>query len=149
MRLHSLRIALAFVAALGMLVASGSWPALGARGETLIVPFVNGPAGVTTAGTYLGVVAITVSGFGQAAGTQHSDAFYIFTDGFGNPRTPEHINDFGLWINDQPVEHYVGVLPYRGDHTYRFAIKSLAQVRRLQVPAVQLNIAEQQINVAS
>jgi hypothetical protein len=29
------------------------------------------------------------------------------------------------------------------------AIRTLAQVRRLQVPAVQVNIAEQQLNVAA
>jgi hypothetical protein len=31
---------------------------------------------------------------------------------------------------------------------YLSAIRTLAQVRRLQVPAVQINVAEQQLNVA-
>jgi hypothetical protein len=47
--------------------------------ENLADPFVNGPAGVTTANTYSGLVWIDVTGVGQAAGTQYSDAFYVCT----------------------------------------------------------------------
>jgi hypothetical protein len=37
--------------------------------ENLADPFVNGPAGVTTANTYSGLVWIDVTGVGQAAGS--------------------------------------------------------------------------------
>lgn len=95
--------------------------------EVLTVPFVNGPAGVETTKKYKGYIEIEVSGFGQAASTQLSDAFYIFTDELGNPREPEHIDDFGLYINDLPVDSYVGLLSYRESHVYRFTIYTTEQ----------------------
>ena len=97
-----------------------------AAGETLTVPFSLGTTGVTTSQTYSGPVTITVSGFGQAASTQNSDAFYIFTDDWGQPVPPFHVADyynFGLWINGGPVDNWVSPIPpYRADHTYSFAI---------------------------
>jgi uncharacterized repeat protein (TIGR01451 family) len=98
-------------------------PSIAAAQETVTAPFVNGPNGATTTNTYSGSVSIKVSGFGQAAESKYSDAFYIFTDNSGNPITPEHHFDFGLCINNQPVENYLATIPpFRTDHTYQFAI---------------------------
>jgi hypothetical protein len=91
--------------------------------ETLTIPFVNGQNGATTTNSYIGSVTITISGYGQEAGTKYSDAFYLFTDDAGNPVTPYHLYGFGLWINYQPVENYVTAIPsYSSDHTYQFKI---------------------------
>jgi hypothetical protein len=97
--------------------------AFAATKETLTAPFVNGPNGATTTDSYIGSVSIRVAGHGQAAETAYSDAFYVFTDGSGNPITPEHHRDFGLCINDEPVENYLETIPsYRSNHTYQFTI---------------------------
>ena len=56
--------------------------------ERLTAPFVRGQDGVTTANSYTGHVTIDVWNYGQAAGTNYSDAFYIFTDSAGNPIPP-------------------------------------------------------------
>lgn len=93
-------------------------------GETLTVPFVEGPAGVVTTKYYTGLSTIQVSGYGQAAGSAYSDAFYIFTDGAGNPISPNHLDPFGLYINSQPADAYVQVPPYQADHTYTFVIRA-------------------------
>ena len=90
--------------------------------DIINVPFANGPNGATTANTYTSNVTITVSGHGHASQSAESDAFYIYTDNSGNPITPEHHFDFGLCINQKPVENYVTVPPYRNDHTYQFTI---------------------------
>ena len=90
--------------------------------ETLTAPFVKGQNGATTTRRYAGHIGLSVSGFGQAAGTKDSDAFYIFTDDAGNPVTPYHLADFGLCINHQSVDAYVALPAYRNDHTYRFTI---------------------------
>ena len=92
--------------------------------DIINVPFANGPNGATTANTYTGNVTITVSGHGHASQSAESDAFYIYTDNSGNPITPEHHFDFGLCINQKPVENYVAVSPYRDDHTYQFTISA-------------------------
>ena len=113
----SLTLALSFAAfpsAAARVLAEGK--------ETLTAPFVNGQNGATTSKSYAGHVRLRVSGFGQAAGTKDSDAFYIFTDDAGNPVTPYHLADFGLCINHQPVDTYVALPAYRSDHTYRFTI---------------------------
>lgn len=97
-----------------------------AKAETLVVPFALGTAGVATARDYAGWVTITVSGFGQAAGSQHSDAFYVFTDEAGNPVEPWHPTEYynwSLWINGGPADAWVQPIPaYRGDHVYTFQI---------------------------
>lgn len=97
--------------------------------ETVTAPFSSGPNGVTTNNSYTGPVSINVSGFGQASGTQCSDAFYIYTDfsnvqgACGNPITPVHNSAFGLCINNQPVDNYVATIPpYNSNHAYRFTI---------------------------
>jgi hypothetical protein len=96
-----------------------------AASETVTVPFSLGETGVTTSNSYSGSISVTASGTGQAAGTQRSDAFYIFTDSAGNPVTPFRLPDggFTLWINDGPAENYVNPIPaYRADHNYSFSI---------------------------
>jgi len=101
--------------------------------ETVTAPFVNGPSGVTTTNSYSGNVSITISGTGQAAGTQFSDAFYIFTDSVGNPVLPVHSSDyhFGLCINNQPLGNYYSQVPsYDNSHTYQFPI-TLATSQKL------------------
>lgn len=100
--------------------------AAAARSETLIVPFDLGTQGVQTSRAYSGPITIIVSGYGQAAGTQESDAFYIFTDSDGNPVTPWHeaqYYNFGLWINGGPVDNWVAPIPdYQNNHTYTIKI---------------------------
>jgi hypothetical protein len=92
--------------------------------ERLTVPFTAGEAGVPTVNSYSGWVMVTVWGTGQAAGTQWSDAFYIFTDYDGNPVEPWHMAGFILWINGGPVDDYVRwIPPYNPLHFYTFLIK--------------------------
>ena len=98
----------------------------GAVKEILTVPFVLGPAGVQSNNAYSGSTAIAVSGIGQAAGSQGSDAFYIFTDYEGNPVEPWHPTEFynwTLWINGGPADNFVAEIPpYNPDHIYVFTI---------------------------
>lgn len=89
---------------------------------TLIVPYVKGPNGATTPNNYSGQVSININGYGQASQTQYSDAFYIFSDNSGNPITPQHLSDFGLCINNQPVDRYTIVPAYNSSHNYQFNI---------------------------
>jgi hypothetical protein len=94
--------------------------------EALTVPFTNGDVGVTTENSYSGRVLVKVRGIGQAAGTAWSDAFYLFTDGEGNPVEPwqaEPPFNFTLWINGGPVDAFVDPIPpYNPDHVYVFQI---------------------------
>ena len=97
--------------------------------ETLVVPFVLGTAGVSTKGCYKGSVRVRVSGIGQAAGTQYSDAFYVFTTPSGQPKPPIHygppnyLYTWELWINGGPSDYYVQPIPpYHSDHVYTFTI---------------------------
>lgn len=100
--------------------------ASGLTHEALTVPFVNGLVGVQTADSYSGRVLVKVRGIGQGAGTAWSDAFYIFTDGAGNPVEPWHPTEWhnwSLWINDGPVDAFVDPIPpYNPDHVYVFQI---------------------------
>lgn len=92
--------------------------------ETLIVPFANGTTGVDTNRSYVGETEVKISGIGQAASTQWSDAFYIFTDKSGNPITPYHPlghYNYTLWINGGPADIFVNSIPpYNPSHTYTF-----------------------------
>lgn len=107
-------------ALLVMIIAVHGGTALAAS-ETLYVPYTDGPFGPLTGNVYSGAVTIDVTGYGQAAGSQYSDAFYIFTNSDGIIRVPEA--GFGLLINEQPASHYLGSTPsYRADHHYRFTI---------------------------
>lgn len=94
--------------------------------EKLTVPFVNGDLGAHTVNSYSGRVLVKVRGIGQAAGTAWSDAFYIFTDGEGNPVAPVHPTEWfnwTLWINGGPVDAFVNSIPpYNPDHVYVFHI---------------------------
>jgi hypothetical protein len=113
-----------FALALALAIAALTPPGarvLADEKETLIAPFVKEPTAATTK-SYDGHVMISVSGKGQAAGSAYSDAFYIFTDDAGNPVTPYHLVDFSLCINQQPVDNYVAIPPYRTDHHYQFKI---------------------------
>lgn len=74
--------------------------------ETLTVDFTNGTTPTTTTNSYSGCFNIEVTGFGEAAGTQYSDAFYRFTDSAHNELAdPVHYklgygdNNFALIIN--------------------------------------------------
>ncbi|MDR3745094.1 MAG: PEP-CTERM sorting domain-containing protein [Acidobacteriaceae bacterium] len=70
-----------------ILLGMSATTALANSVENLTDPFVNGPAGVTTANTYSGLVWIDITGVGQAAGTQYSDAFYVYTNSSGTNLT--------------------------------------------------------------
>ena len=94
--------------------------------EILTVPFQYGTVGVQTSQSYAGTVSITVAGVGQASGTEWSDAFYIYTDSFGNPVNPWHptwFYNFTLWINGGPADSFVQPIPpYNDAHIYNFSI---------------------------
>jgi hypothetical protein len=103
--------------------------------ETVIAPFTM-PDGAVTTGTYDNIVQITVSGVGQSDGTAFNDAFYVYTDGAGNPVTP--FNDpsfyqmtFGTttlvaFDPAQDIKNFlVGPLPaFASGHTYTFDINT-------------------------
>ena len=95
--------------------------------ETLTVPFNRGMAGTTSANSYSGSITLRVTGTGQAAGCQYSDAFYIYADCNGNAyNPPQHYAYYYNWvlmIDSQPIDHYVSSIPaYRSDHDYTFTI---------------------------
>jgi len=111
--------------------------------ETLFVSFTGGPYAATTVNQYSGTVWIYVSGNGTAAGTQWSDAFYVYTTsagvplqppgviGLNNPLHPWHCDfllyNWVLWINGQHAENLmpggIASLPaYNPSHQYVFTI---------------------------
>ena len=72
----------------------------------LTVDFADGKTGVTTSNSYNGCFNVQVSGTGKASGNQQSDAFYVYTDVYGNElATPIHYtlgygdNNWALIIN--------------------------------------------------
>jgi hypothetical protein len=103
--------------------------------ETVIAPFTT-PDGAITTGTYDNIVQITVSGVGQSLGTDFNDAFYVYTDGSGNPVPP--FNDpsfyqltFGTTTlvpldPAQDIKNFlVGPIPaFDSGHTYTFDINT-------------------------
>jgi hypothetical protein len=91
----------------------------------LTAPFTGGATAVHTSQSYTGPMTITVSGTGQAQGTMHSDAFYIYTDAHGNPVAPSHHTYATLCINGHPVDQFVQPIPpYSSDHTYKLTINA-------------------------
>jgi hypothetical protein len=87
--------------------------------------FTGGPNAVQTTQSYSGPMTITVSGTGQALGTLHSDAFYIYTDANGNAVAPLHHSYATLCIDGHPVDQFVQPIPpYNSDHTYKFTINA-------------------------
>jgi serine/threonine protein kinase len=89
--------------------------------ETLTVPFIDGTSGVSTQYSYSGTVQVTVSGTGQAASTQWSDAFYRYTDRSGNPlNPPDHASCWVMYINSQPTDTFVSTPTYQSSHSYTF-----------------------------
>lgn len=93
--------------------------------ETIVVPFNSGSTGVHSQNSYAGTVHVAVFGKGQSAGTQYTDAFYMFTDSEGNPITPYYPNDWILTINGNLANYLIAnqqVPSYRDDHTYTFDI---------------------------
>ncbi|MCA1567762.1 MAG: right-handed parallel beta-helix repeat-containing protein [Acidobacteria bacterium] len=99
-------------------------------GEVVMAPFTGGLGGGVSSLTYRGFDTVTVTGVGQASGTNYSDAFYIFADGNGNPITPQHYASQYNWtlaINSQPAESFIPgqqVPAYRPDHRYTFRINA-------------------------
>ena len=93
--------------------------------ERLTVPFTGSYNATYTQYSYKGKVFVTVSGTGQSAGTQHTDAFYLFADGNGRSVTPEHPIDWILTINGDRASYLIPngkIPPYRSDHIYNFEI---------------------------
>jgi hypothetical protein len=91
----------------------------------LTVPFTGGPDAVQTTRSYPGPVTITVSGTGQAQGTLHSDAFYLYTDANGNTVAPSHHSYATLCINGHAVDQFVQPIPaYSSNHTYKLTINA-------------------------
>src|SRR6185503_14778830 len=81
LRARASAVAVALIAALGFIVAVVSTAQAATTTETLTAPFEGGPSTVTSQNVYTGTVSLTVSGAGQGAGTQCSDAFYVYTAG--------------------------------------------------------------------
>ena len=106
-------------------VGSTLAPTVPAVEGPLTALFTGGPNAVQTAQSYSGPMSITVSGTGQAQGTLHSDAFYIYTDANGNAVAPSHHSYATLCINSHPVDQFVlPIPPYSSDHTYKFTINA-------------------------
>ncbi len=133
--LSALILALVVVTALGLVQTRGeAAPALVAQsgcqtGETLLVPFSGGPTSARTTRSYSGApISLVVSGVGQAAGGQYSDAFYLYADANNRPFTPQHSTlqyNWVLWINDQHAENFISgkqIPAYRADHVYTFTV---------------------------
>lgn len=96
-------------------------------GEVLIAEFANGVHGATSRYEYSGRVTLTVSGIGQASGTQYTDAFYVLTDSDGRPVDPEYAGGWILSINGSLAEYMIPnreIPPYRSDHVYTFDIEA-------------------------
>ena len=96
-------------------------------GETVIAPFTGGIYAVRTSNAYQGTIIITVSGTGQAAGTQYSDAFYMLAN--DNQVDPEHLGGDGwvLRINGQFARELISDQQkptYRSDHVYTFQVNA-------------------------
>jgi hypothetical protein len=96
--------------------------------EFLTVPFTGSYHAAYTQHSYKGKVLIKVFGTGQSAGTQYTDAFYLFTDSEGRLQTPQHPTDFILTINGDFAQYLIQdeqIPAYRSDHIYDFEIIAL------------------------
>jgi hypothetical protein len=143
--------AMCSAALLVLLLAGNVWAAGSARepmagatkggvtSEELTVPFVLGLDGLPTINSYSGRTQVKITGIGQAGGAAWSDAFYIFTDGEGNPVQPWHPTDwqpfgFTLCINSGPVDNFVDQIPrYNPHHVYVFNINAPGGLLRFGV----------------
>lgn len=93
--------------------------------ETMIAPFVGGIYATETMGSYSGIVTIIVSGTGQAAGRQYSDAFYFYSDEEGRSIKPVYPQGWTLRINGEMASTLIvdkSIPAYRSDHLYTFDI---------------------------
>ena len=115
------------------LVARLDVPAGCDGGEVLVAAFEEGPDAVASTLDYQGLATLTVSGVGQASGSDFSDAFYVFATGDGEPiESPWHSSVAYNWvlaINGQHVEALTpdGAIPaYRPDHRYTVSIRAPA-----------------------
>ena len=93
--------------------------------EHLTVPFTGSYNATYTRYVYQGKVFVIVSGTGQSAGKQYTDAFYLFADGDGRSIIPEHPTDWILTINGDRASYLIPnreIPPYRPDHVYNFEI---------------------------
>jgi hypothetical protein len=113
------------VTAVGLLAVGPASSALAAPPEeSLTAPFTSGPAAATTQNTYSGQVTVTVSGYGEAAGTSCTDAFYGFAGSAVSPCDtpadgPWPAHEFGLYINGSPATDLLETPPaYSDSHTY-------------------------------
>jgi hypothetical protein len=93
--------------------------------EHLTVPFTGSYNATYTQYSYKGKVFVIVSGTGQSAGTQYTDAFYLFADDDGRSINPEHPTDWILTINGDLANYLIPngeIPPYRSEHIYNFEI---------------------------
>jgi hypothetical protein len=99
--------------------------------ETLVMPFDSGE--VTTQYEYWKNVRIVVEGSGQAGGSAHSDAFYLFTDASGQPLDVPQTATSGLEIDGQrALESIEGdAPPYNSDHLYAVLYDAGPRARHL------------------
>ena len=94
--------------------------------ETLFVPFTGDDPSAQSSNSYKGMVWVIIAGEGQSNGNVYNDAFYIYTDEYGNPVEPYYPGDWMI-INDHPA---LGLIPnnrlppYQSDHVYPFTINA-------------------------
>lgn len=116
---------LAGVALAATLAAAG--PALAS--EMLTATFTAADGGVT-AGSYSGIVDVTVAGFGQSLGSQLNDAFYLFSgppthDGSYYQLTFGTSTLVGFSPAQNAVNFLVAALPaYNASHVYSFKLNT-------------------------
>jgi hypothetical protein len=96
--------------------------AVASSGEVLTIPFNRYESTLTTQ-KYSGTITLTISGTGQAGGNSYSDAFYLYTEENGQPRTPPMTEAFDLEIDGQRAIIALGLRqnppPYSTSHVYQ------------------------------
>jgi hypothetical protein len=123
-------------------VIGGATYTAGGPSEIVAVDFTQSNGG-STSNQYYGFVRLTVSGVGQSLGTAFNDAFYVYTDGAGNPIAPfNDVNFYQLAIDTAPLVGSPGN-PTNPIHNARlhtfFDVFADIEVAPLYVPAFQAN----------
>lgn len=112
--------------AVGMAMMLATAPLAAASAETITATFTQ-PDGGVTVGYYSGFVNVTVSGIGQAGGSDYNDAFYVFTGGSGgSPYYQLTFSTTTLFVLDA-VQDAVNFIPtgrpaYDPSHVYSFIL---------------------------
>lgn len=90
-------------------------------GETMVVDFKS--PGVSTTNLYSGIVPVSVTGTGQSMAIAYNDAFYVYTSrDDGSPITPQIMDFYMLFIDNQPASRLAAAPAYNPEHSYQFTI---------------------------